>query len=69
MGVSVTESLAVAHDAAVGVPPVASETLTMGVEYQVLPSFGCVPHLGGMPLCHTVPVARKVGQVRLHRGG
>jgi len=35
----------------------------------VLPSFGCVPHLGGMPLRHTVPFARKVAQVRLHRGG
>ena len=59
-------SLAVAHDAAVGVPPVASETLTMRVEYSLVSVVYLI--LGG---CHyvTVPFARKVAQVRLHRGG
>ena len=50
-------SLAVAHDAAVGVPPVASETLTMGVEYSLVSVVYLI--LGG---CHYVTQFRLRGK-------
>ena len=62
---------AVAVDAAGGVPPDASTTLTLGVGYSLVSVVYLirVPHLGRRTLRHSVPFEGKVAQVRLYRWG
>ena len=56
---------AVAADAASGIPPDPSQTLTLGVEYSLV-SVVYLMYMRRRPLRHAVPFAGEMAQVRLH---